>query len=486
MLLFKLETMKRNLLLLICLLTFSTACKKSFLEVEPIGKTVARTVNDYNNLFYTGNLLGTGASDIQIPMSDDVAAVDTYLTPASIAAQRSFRWEKDIYNEDENAVEFTSAMSQIYLMNKIVNEVMDATEGTEAAKLALKAEARATRAWAYFMLINYYGKPYNAATAATDPGFPIVTAADAGATRFERASVEQVYQFIVADLVESIPLLPRNAVIRARMTKAGALGLLAKVYVFMGKYQEALTQLDQVQANLPTTVTTEVLNYNTFLAVGGGWGYSPTVNSYTGGPFAFSSNESIFARNFITSYMVTSNVLVLTPEVMALYSPNDQRRKLYTNRATPLAANVTFPIGLMRRYGFNTIGSYGINYPEYFLLRAECEARTNNLAAAKADLETLRVKRMPADEATVTIGTREEMIRFVIDERRREYAFLGYRWFDMRRLSVDPLFASDVYTHKIYDIQGNVVSTYTLPKERLTLRIPLKIIAQNPNITNNP
>ncbi|WP_431292931.1 RagB/SusD family nutrient uptake outer membrane protein [Pedobacter sp. P26] len=78
------------------------------------------------------------------------------------------------------------------------------------------------------------------------------------------------------------------------------------------------------------------------------------------------------------------------------------------------------------------------------------------------------------------------MIRFVIDERRREFAMFGYRWFDMRRLSVDPLFANDVYTHKIYDLQGNVLSTYTLSKERLTLRFPLKLMAQNPDITNNP
>lgn len=478
--------MKRNLILLIALITFTTACKKGFLEVEPIGKTVARTVNDYNNLFFTGSLLGTGSSDIQIAMSDDVAAIDTYLTPAGVAAQRSFRWEKDIYNEEDNADEFTALMRQVYLMNKVINEVMDATEGTEDAKQTLKAEARATRAWSYFMLINYYGKPYNAATASTDPGFPIVTAADAAGNTFERANVEQVYQFILADLVESIPLLSRNAVIRARMTKAGALGLLAKVYLFMGRYQDALTQLNQLTANLPSNVPIEIYDYNTFLAVGGGWGYSPTVNSYTGGPFAFSSNESIFARNFITSYMVTSNVLVLTPETMALYSPNDQRRKLYTNRATPLASNVTFPIGLTRRYGFNTVGSYGINYPEYFLLRAECEARLNDLAAAKADLETLRIKRMPAGEASVTIGNREDMIRFVINERRREYAFLGYRWFDMRRLSTDPLFADAKFTHRIYDIQGNVVTTFNLPDERLTLRFPLKLMAQNPNITNNP
>ncbi|MNY55305.1 hypothetical protein D3C86_1912700 [compost metagenome] len=64
---------------------------------------------------------------------------------------------------------------------------------------------------------------------------------------------------------------------------------------------------------------------------------------------------------------------------------------------------------------------------------------------------------MPATEVPVNVGTREEMIRFVINERRREYAMLGYRWFDIRRLSVDPIFANDIYTHNIYNMQGVIV-----------------------------
>jgi len=478
--------MKRNLVYITLFFIILSSCKKGFLEVEPVGKTVARTVNDYNNLFYTATLLATSFSDIQIPHSDEVAAIDTYLSPASTAIQRSFRWEKDIYNEDEDAVEFNRLMGQVYLLNKITNEVMDATEGTEASKLAIKAEARATRAWSYFMLINYYAKPYSASTADSDSGFPIVTQADAATTVFERASVKAVYDFIIKDLTESIPLLPTNAVVRQRINRAAALTLLAKVYVFMGRYADAIAQLNQVPANLPTNVTVGLYDYNTFLAVGGGWGYSPTVNSYSGSPLPFQSMESIMARNFTSNYMLTSNILVLTPEALALYSSNDTRRRLFSTKASPLSANVTFPLGMARRYGFNTVVSYGINYPEYLLLRAECKARSNDLAGAKADLETLRVKRMPAADATVNITNQNAMIRFVVDERRREFALSGYRWFDMRRLSVDPLFANEVYTHKIYDLQGNVVSSYTLPADRLTLRFPLKIMAQNPNMTNNP
>ena len=477
--------LKKNFIIILsCLVLVS--CKKNFLEVDPIGKVIATTTNDYNNLFYTTSLLSTGASDRQITLSDEVAGVSTYLSPAAVIVQNAFRGEKDIYLDTENAVEFTSLTGQVYLLNKIANEVMASTEGSESEKRALQAEARATRAWSYFMLINYYGKPYNPATAASDPGFPIITEADAAATSFSRGSVQAVYDFIVKDLTESIPDLPRNSGVRQRMNKSSAMTLLGKVYVFMGKYEQALSQLNLAATVLPTNVTTEIYDYNQTLAVGGVWGYSPTVNSYTNGPPPVLSNEGMLARNFNSKFMPNSNFLLLTQEAYKLYGENDQRKRLFTAKASPFSANVTFPLNMVRRYGYSTIPSNGITYPEYFLLRAECKARTNDLAGAKEDLETLRKKRMPTADAAVNISDRNEMIRFVIDERQREFALSGYRWFDIRRLSVDPLFAGKTYNHVIYDINGLALETYTLTPDRMTLRFPLKLMAQNPSMLNNP
>lgn len=477
--------LKKNfIIILFCIVLMS--CKKNFLEVDPIGKVIATTTNDYNNLFYTTTLLSTSASDIQITLSDEVAGVSTYLSPAAVVVQNAFRWDKDIYLDTENAVEFTSLTGQIYLLNKIANEVMGSTEGSESEKRALLAEARATRAWSYFMLINYYGKPYNAATAASDPGFPIITEADAAATSFSRASVQAVYDFIIKDLTESIPDLPRNTGVRQRMNKSSALTLLGKVYVFMAEPEKALSQLNLAATVLPTNVTTEIYDYSQTLAVGGSWGYSPTVNSYTNGPAPVLSNEAMLARNFNSKFMPNSNFLLLTQEAYKLYGANDQRKKLFTAKASPFSSNVTFPLNMVRRYGYSTIPSNGITYPEYFLLRAECKARTNDLTGAREDLETLRKKRMPAGDAVVNIADRNELIRFIIDERQREFALTGYRWFDIRRLSVDPLFAGKTYTHVIYDINGIPLETYTLTPDRMTLRFPLKLMAQNPSMPNNP
>ena len=124
--------------------------------------------------------------------------------------------------------------------------------------------------------------------------------------------------------------------------------------------------------------------------------------------------------------------------------------------------------------------------PDLYLLLAEARARTNDLAGAREALLALRTRRMPASSAAEMPQTQEALVRFVIDERRREFATLGFRWFDMRRLSVDPLFAGTVYTHTVYDADGSVKATHTLRPERFALRFSPKLLSQSPGLVNNP
>lgn len=464
-----------------------TSCSDDFLNVNPKGRIIATNTDDYRNLFSNNSLLANGFSDVQQVLGDEISAISSYLNSESAYAQRAFRWEDDLYDDEENATELTTLMAQIYLLNKIANEVMDSENGTEAEKAALRAEARATRAWSYFMFINYYGKPYTPATASTDPGVPIINEADVTTTSFSRASVQEVYDHILSDLTESLPLLPQNSSSRTRMTRAGAEGLLAKVYVFMGRYDEALPLLDAALSHLPTSFAIDLYDYNTLLAPGGGWYFAPTVNTFIGAPLPWASVESLFSRQYISLWSYISNAFLLNEQHFSIYGEADMRRLFYTDRPTSTPIGTTFPVpGLVRKYAPSNVVAYGITMPDLYLLRAECHARAGNLALAKRDLETLRNKRMPVEDANVDISDPHDMIRFVIDERRREFAFTGYRWFDMRRLSVDPLFSGAAYEHILYTDEGVEQSRFTLRTERLTLRFPLKVMAQNPDMQNNP
>lgn len=406
------------------------------------------------------------------------------ISPGLPSASNDFRYEDEVYEADQDADEMTTLMKALYVYNKIINEVPESTGGTEAQKKSLAAEAKAGRAWCYFLLINYYGKPYQATTAASDAGYPIITEADVTAAKFERASVKAVWDFIVNDLTEAIPDLPAQNTHRLRMSRPAAQGLLGKVYMFMGKFSEAQPLLDAAMTGITATpIPVRLYDYNVTFATGGAFLpiglFGPTY------PTTPNNEENMYARQFGNPWSLAANELVLTPQTVALYGTTDLRRKFMS--ATPYPSGAAFPNGMMRRSG-PTTAQMGFLVPDLYLLRAECRARLGDLAGAKTDVEALRVKRMPAADAPVpsnVAADQVQLVKFILEERLREFAGLGYRWFDMRRLSVDPTYASTVgYKHYQYATSG-AATEHTLRPERLTLRLPRKVMEQNPGMQNN-
>lgn len=335
------------------------------------------------------------------------------------------------------------------------------------------------------MLINYYGKPYNEATSANDPGFPIVTAADVTETKFSRASVKEVYDFIVNDLTTAIPNLPVQITHRLRMSKAAAEGLLGKVYMFMGKFNEALPLLNSSFTDMTNSaVPVRLYDYQTEFATGGT--FLP-INSVSGPayPTIVNNVEIVFGKQANNSWTSSSNEIVIKTETAALYAPPDLRLKFYSPTTRTL---LPYPVaGVLRRQSQSQL-QFGILVSDLYLLRAECKCRINDLVGAKADVEALRLKRMLAVNATVPSSVAAQqlsLLKFIMDERIREFAVFGFRWFDMRRLSVDPLFGTKDFTHTLYSAAGTP-TVFTFRPERFVLQFAKKIIAQNPEVQNNP
>ncbi|OQP65250.1 hypothetical protein A3860_16400 [Niastella vici] len=481
----------------LCVLAVSgvVSCSKSFLDIKPKGKVIVQATADYD-LLLSSSGLSANSVDVGVPMGDEVIAFDNYFSSASTRSQRLFRWDDVIYDDGFFANEMSTLMASLYTYNKIINEVMSSTDGTEADKKALLAEARVNRAWTYFNLINMYGKPYNAATAATDPGYPIVTAADVTETKFTRASVQEVYDFILSDLTESIPNLPVTIRTRIRFGKTAAELLLGKVYVFMGKFDAAKPYLEAALTDLATTGAGTTLtnmalyDFNVTMIPAGTWGWNAT--SYASGSFSGTPVPAYYTENIVCrqvtpmSWAVSANEYTMSPQAAQLYTTSDKRLNYFTTK--PFGVTTAYPLsGALRRNGPSALLN-GMTIPELYLLRAEVAARLGDTTTAIASLKTLRVKRMSATDANaIPVGmTQLQLIQFVLNERLREFALQGYRWFDMRRLSVDPLFSSNTYTHTLYSPTGMVSATYTLRPERFTLQLPSAVIAQNPGMENNP
>lgn len=481
------ELLNRKYIYPFVALMLMCACKKDFLEVNPKGVLVAEKIADYDQLLNALTTVSTPAYQVS---GDEVAGIAPYFTGEILLEnQKSFRWENDIYLPDVTSMEWTMIMRVMYQYNKIINEVMTASGGSEAQKQSLKAEARACRAWGYFMMVNFYGAPYNEATAATDLAVPKVLTADVSQTKFTRATVKEIYDLMVDDLTGAIPYLPTALTNRIRMSKPAAEGLLGKVYAFMGQYDKGLPQLnaainDLAGASLPVGL----YDFQKELAPGGAF----TPISPITGPARGNLNidrEVLFLRQSLNYFSYVFSGVVLNPQTVGLYLPGDYRRAFLT--ANPFAdfANV-YPNGMLRTWGSGAANNAGISIPDIYLLRAECKSRGNDLAGAVADMEAFRRMRMPAGEATIPTAIAADKVAlttFILHERIREFPIQGYRWFDMRRLSVDPVYKSTVgTTHLVYDMNGAVKNTYTLRPERLTFRIPLYIANANPDMPQNP
>ena len=103
----------------------------------------------------------------------------------------------------------------------------------------------------------------------------------------------------------------------------------------------------------------------------------------------------------------------------------------------------------------------------------------NGLDEARTQLLTLQQARYNASAyaakmKSVNEMTSEDLLQEIYDERARELAFEGHRWFDLRRTT-----------------QPRIVKTfkgeeYVLEEgdERYTIRIPAEAIEANPNLAN--
>jgi hypothetical protein len=477
---------------LLCLTMVS--CKKEFLNIIPQGQQVAVNTKDYDLLLNNpdfGHFSYAGGWQGQVFMGDDVAAEASHFNSAQPITQGTFKWEDS--PAPTESIDFTSRsfLENLYTLNKIINEVMSSAGGSEQQKKALRAEALANRAWTYFQLINFYGKPYTVATAATDPGFPMILTADITVKNFSRSTVQGVYDFIINDFNTAIADLPLSNSNGLRFNKAGAEGLLGKVYLYMGKNTEALALFNSAFTdNGVRSVPAHLYDYNQEFAPGGKFdpiNYDGPSNSPGSNYLDFT--ESVVSRSFYNdSYSGNgygNDPLVLDPEAQKLYKSTDLRLKFY---AAEFPFQEPNPSGRLRKYGVK-FSRFGLQLSELYLLRAEAKARLNDLPGAKADVEELRKKRMPLADVPMPPGSTAStanMVKYIFDERIREFAMEGYRWFDMRRESVDPIFTGKTYTHTLYNFEANTTTVFTLRPVRLTMKLPYLISSTNPDLPDNP
>jgi hypothetical protein len=87
----------------------------------------------------------------------------------------------------------------------------------------------------------------------------------------------------------------------------------------------------------------------------------------------------------------------------------------------------------------------GLALDEVYLTRAESNTRLGNLAEALSDLNTLLRNRYKKEAfVNLTTQNQEELLWWILKERKKELLLRGIRWEDLRRLNKNPKTATNL------------------------------------------
>ena len=442
-----------------------TGCN-DFLDIKPKGEKIPKTVTDYETLLNYESVQKV-SDTYPTYLTDDVYLPDVAqgtATPGLNSVEQSilnlYLFKKDVFGEAQDDGFWFASYNRIYYYNTVIDNIMNAEGPSEQQKHSIRAEALISRALEYLYLVNGYAKHYDVRTAETDPGVPLILDEDISKKDLVRASVKDVYAQIQSDLQAALPNLPVQPKGNAfRASKAAGYGILAKMYLYMGNYTEALKAANEVLA-----INNSLLDLKKYAVV--------KVQSSIGRtnvPQDIDNPENIYIKFAPYVYGLSSKVFG-SDELISLFSEDDMRLQIYFTknfRNIPTDKYVWAPY--LR-------ANLAVSSPEIYLIAAECEAREGSVERAMALINKLRDNRIK-NNTDVVATDRNDALQKVLEERRRELAMSGMvRYIDLKRLNQESQFAKTV-TH----VTGE--GTFSLePNSPLyVLPIPAKVMRFNKN-----
>ncbi|WP_294470266.1 RagB/SusD family nutrient uptake outer membrane protein [uncultured Bacteroides sp.] len=433
-----------------CLILSLTSCD-SFLDIQPVGKVIPNTLEEYRELITTAygiRLTDRGMCDIRT--EDITISKDEY-------DQNNF---KNIERWVTNSTTGTELgwgyyYQNIYYANAIINKKDEITEGNETDINQLVGEAYIMRGYMHFLLVNLYGQPYTKEGAPSSKAIPLKLSLDLEEIP-TRNTVEEVYTSILSDIENARKLINRKeweTGYNYRFNTLSIDALESRVRLYKGEWQEAYNAAERVLAQKSTL---EDYNKGTDFQMPNFYNSVESITAY----------ENVYDRSCI-------NASLATPAFVRMFDEQDLRPKEYFGEADN-ENDGNYKIIKVKE---TTQYKCTFRTAELYLNAAEAAAQLGMLSEARSRLLELMEKRYTSagyiqKKDEVNAMSQAELITEILNERARELAFEGHRWFDLRRTTRPEL-------RKIIDGQTLVLSQND---ERYTLNIPQKVIAANPNL----
>lgn len=435
-----------------CLILSLTSCD-SFLDIQPVGKVIPNTLEEYRALITTAygvDLTDRGLCDMR---TEDISVSKDEFD------QNNFKDIERWVANNPSGTEFgwSYYYQNIYYANAIINKKNEITEGSEADINQLVGEAYFLRGYMHFLLVNLYGQPYTKKGAPDSKAIPLKLSLDLEEMP-TRNTVEEVYTSILSDIENARQLINHKeweTGYNYRFSSLAVDAFESRVRLYKGEWQAAYNAAERVLAQKSTL---EDYNNSTDFQM---------PNTYTSVE-SITAYENVYSRNGI-------NASLATPTFVSQFKEGDLRIEKYFGDVDE-ENNGNYKI-----VKTNETSQYRCTFrtAELYLNATEALAQLGQLPEARNYLLELMKKRYTSAGYTqrkneVNTMNQAELITEILNERARELAFEGHRWFDLRRTTRPE-------QRKTIDGQTLILSQ---DDERYTLRIPQSAIAANPDLMN--
>lgn len=435
-----------------CVLMCCVMCSScnDYLDIVPKGNKIPTTLADYEALLRDEYTIGqTSISNALYLLNDYYVTVSNLNSPTLTRA--NYMWDETadrilLNNADEST--YYQLYAAISSCNLIIENVPSATEATDAERAEVIAYAKVIRSLCYFVLANYYADTYDAATAGEKLSVPLITSANINAPS-QQVTIQVIYDFIIQGVQEAIGEgLPEQSMTVIHPNLGAAYALLARVYLQMQNYSEALNY-----ANLALEQNDQLYDWNAYYDE-----HRSTIENpedYTGlpTPTDYSYVENYYFRCGNGSPNYTTNELNIPVERAERFEEGDarflSRWKLYSQNQD------TYYRGVGNGY-FNW---GGLTTTEVYLIKAECQARLaqgGDFTEAMNTLNAVRQTRIrPEVYQPLTVSTLAEAIELIRRTKDNELIFSIVPFADARRFNQEGTYARTMT--KTYEDE-----TYTL------------------------
>ncbi|UPK68004.1 RagB/SusD family nutrient uptake outer membrane protein [Chitinophaga filiformis] len=311
----------------------------------------------------------------------------------------------------------------IYRINSILENISRSTTLPNRTKQIVTGEAKFCRAWLYFYLVNLYGD------------IPLVLGTDFNInSSIARSPIEVVYQQIEKDLVDAQQLLVEGYLDkdlvtstneRIRPNKAAATALLARVYLYREKWQQAETEATKVISNgnfelLPDP--DQVFLKNSTESI---WQLQPNILDGDG--------QNTPDGRFLINPYGGAPLYYISSQLLAAFEPNDQRQNKWIILSP---SGIVIPYKYKEGWATTEQKEYTtvLRIAEQYLIRAEARAQQNKLTGSNSAETDLNAIRNRAGLPNTTAITQSDLLTAIAKERQVElFLEWGDRWFNLKR-----------------------------------------------------